>query len=102
MEAPPHITKIYFIRLRLNYGDIKYKQIYNASFHQKPESFQYNSALTITIAVRGTSKEQLHNKLGLETLKKEDGIAKCVAFLKIFRYQCPNYLLNIIPISVST
>ena len=92
------MTKIYFIRLYLNYRDIKYKQIYNASFHQKLESAQYNSALTIAIAVRGTSKEQLHNKLDLETLK--NGKANSVAFLKFFRYQCPNYLFNIIPVSV--
>ena len=54
-----------FIRPHLDYGDIIYDQAYNASFPQKLDSIQYNAALAITGAIRGTSKE----KLGLETLE---------------------------------
>ena len=46
-----------FIRPHLDYGDIIYDQAYNASFHQKLGSVQYNAAL----AIRGTSKEKLYN-----------------------------------------
>ena len=59
------IYKSFIIRPHLDYGDIMYDQAYNASFHQKLYSIQYNAALTITGAVRGTSKEKLYNELGL-------------------------------------
>ena len=45
-----------FIRPHLDYGDIIYDQAYNASFHQKLDSIQYNAALAITGAIRGTLK----------------------------------------------
>ena len=48
-----------FIRPNLDCGDIIYHQIYNASFHQKLDSTQYNVVLVITGAIRGTSKEKL-------------------------------------------
>ena len=53
-----HLPTIYksFIRPHLDYGDIIYDQAYNVSFHQKLESIQYNSALAITGAIRGTSR----------------------------------------------
>ena len=59
-----------FIRPHLDYGDIIYDQAYNVSFHQKLESVQYNSALAITGAIRGTSTEKPYNELGLETPEK--------------------------------
>ena len=59
-----------FIRPHLDYEDIIYDQAYNVSFHQKLESIQYNSALAITGAIRGTSAEKLYNELGLKTLAK--------------------------------
>ena len=37
-----------FIRPRIDYGDIIYNQAYNASFHRKLKSIQYNAALAIT------------------------------------------------------
>ena len=45
-----------FIRPHLDYGDIIYDRAYNTSFHQNIESIQYNAALAITGAVRGTSR----------------------------------------------
>ena len=47
-----------FIRPHLNYSDIIYDQAYNASFHRKFESIQYNAALAITGAIRGISKRK--------------------------------------------
>ena len=80
-----------FIRPHLDYGDIKYDQAYNASFHQKLDSLQYNAALAITGAIRGTSKQKLYDKLGLETLEKRRWSENRIAF---FRYECPKYLFN--------
>ena len=62
-------NKTSFMRPYLDYGDIIYDQAYNVSFHENLESVQYNSALAITGAIRGTSTEKLYNELGLETLK---------------------------------
>ena len=58
----------YFIRPHLNYGDIIYGQAYNLFFHQKLESIQYNAALPLTVATRGSSREKLYQELGLESL----------------------------------
>ena len=86
----------------LDYGDIRYDQVYNASFHQKIDSIQYNAALATTGAIRGTSKEKLYNKLGLETIEKRGWYVKLCCFFKIFRYKCPQFRFNIIPSFVST
>ena len=96
----PHILNRF--RPHLDYGDIIYDQAYNASFHQKLDSIQYNAALAITGAIRGTSKEKLYDELGLETLEKRRWYRKLCCFFKIFRYKCSKYLFNIILTSVST
>ena len=59
-----------FVRPHLDYGDVIYDQHYNNSFHQKLESIQYNAALAITGAIRGSSREKLYQELGLESLKQ--------------------------------
>ena len=86
-----------FIRPHLDCGDVIYDQAYTASFHQ---SVQYNLALAITGAVRGTSKENLYHEQGLESLEKRRWYRKLCCFYKIFRNQSPQYLFNIIPTSV--
>ena len=60
-----------FIRPHPDYDGITYDQAYNASFHQKLDTIQYNAALAIMGAIRGTSNEKLYNELGLETLEKK-------------------------------
>ena len=45
----------------------KTTQAFNASFHEKLESIQYNACLALTI--RGTSKEKIYQGLGLESLQ---------------------------------
>ena len=91
-----------FIRPHLDFCEVIYYQIYNTTFNQKLESIKYNATLAITGTIRRTYKEKLYNKLGLDTLEKRRLYRKPCCFLKIFRYQCPNYLFNIIPTSVST
>ena len=89
-----------FIRPHLDYGDIIYDQAY-ISFHQKLESIQYNSALAITGAIRGTSTEKLYNELGLETLEKRRWYRKLCCFYKVYKSHSPKYLFNIIPVTMS-
>ena len=89
-----------FIIPYLDDGDIIYDQAYTASFHQRIESVQYNSALAITGAIRGTSKEKLYHELVLETLEKRRWYRKLCCFFKIFRNQSRKYIFNIIPTSV--
>ena len=59
-----------FVRTHLDYGDIIYDQTFNNSFHQKIESLQYNAALAITGAIRGTLREEIYQELGLESLRQ--------------------------------
>ena len=49
----------FFIWSHLDYGDIVYDQAFNESFHKNLESIQYNAAIAITGAIRGTSSEKL-------------------------------------------
>ena len=60
-----------YVRPYLDYDDVIYDQQYNF-FHQKLESIQYNAALAITGAIKGSSKEKLGLGLefGLESLKE--------------------------------
>ena len=83
-----------FIRPHLDYGDVIYDQHYNNSFHQKLESIQYNAALAITGAIRGSSREKLYQELGLESLKQRRWFRKLCYFFKITKNQSPKYLLD--------
>ena len=74
-----------------------YDHTYNATFHKKLKSIQYNAPLAIASATGRTSNKEL----GLETIEKERVTANCVVFL-FSDCQCPEYLFNIIPISAST
>ena len=58
-----------FVRLHLGYGDVIYYQPNNSHLSDEIESVQYNAALAITDAIRGTSKQKLYQELGLESLK---------------------------------
>ena len=88
-----------FIKLHLDYGDIIYDKAYNSSSHQNLEKIQYNSALGITGAIRGISKEKLCQELGLESFEKRRWYQKLCYFYKIFNKKSPLYILNIIPVS---
>ena len=51
-----------FIRPHLDYGDIVYDQPTNDSFCKNLESAQYNAALAITGAIKGTSQVKLYKE----------------------------------------
>ena len=57
-----------FVRSHLYYGDIIYDNPGNDTFSHKIETVQYNAALAITGAIRGTSREKLYQELGFEHL----------------------------------
>ena len=71
-NLPRHsLVTIYksFVRPHLDYGDIIYDQPNNESFTQKIERIQYNAALAITGAIKGTSQSKLYSELGFESQK---------------------------------
>ena len=53
-----------FICPYLDYRDILYDKVFNASFHQKIESIQYNACLAIIGAMRGSSREKKLSRAG--------------------------------------
>ena len=46
-----------------------YHKGFNESFHVKLESLQYNAALAITGAIRGSSTENIYGELGLKSIR---------------------------------
>ena len=93
----PALLTIYkcFIRPHLDYGDIIYDQAYNLSFHQKLESIQYNAALALTGAIRGSSRKKLYQELGLESLQQRRWYRKLCCFYKTDNKQTPGYLTEL-------
>ena len=65
-------------------------------FHQRLESLQYNAALVITVAVRGTSKENLYSELGLESLQNRRWYRKLSFLYKFIAEPSFSYLFNMI------
>ena len=74
LTKPPELTIYkFFIRADLGFGDIICDKAYKTSFHQNLEKIQYNSALAIAGAIRGTSKVRtfkLYQELRLESLER--------------------------------
>ena len=83
MSYPKILLTIYktFVGLHLDYGDIIYEKAYNSSFHQKIEYVQYKACLSITGAIRGTSKEKPYDELGLESLQLRRWFRKLCYFM---------------------
>ena len=59
-----------FIRPYLDYGDVVYDHPSNDAFSNKLETVQYNAALAITGAIKGTSRGKLYQELRLEHLQQ--------------------------------
>ena len=72
-------------------------QPFSNSFQNKIESIQYNACLSITGAVRGTSKERLYEELGLESLQHRRWHRKLCYLYKVVVNKSPNYLFKIVP-----
>ena len=69
-----------FVRPHLDYSDIIYDQPNKESLNQKIERIQYNAALAITGAIKGTYQKRLYNQLGLESLKFRRWFRKLCTF----------------------
>ena len=86
-----------FDKPHLHYCDIIYDQPNNESFCNKIERVQYNAALAITGAIRGTSQTKLYHELGLESLKFRRWMRRLCMFYKIKILKLPEYLYYLIP-----
>ena len=95
-----HLITIYksHIRPHLDYGDIIYDQPHIDSFINKVESVQYNAALAITGAIKGTSKERIYRELGFESLADRRWFRRMCTFWKIVKGISPTYLQNYLPV----
>ena len=85
------------IRSHLDYADSIYDRPNNNSYSEKIESIQYNAALVITGAIRGTSKEKLYQEIGLEYLSSRRWFRRLCLFYKIINNEQPSYLFNLVP-----
>ena len=81
-----------FIRPHLDYADIVYNQPNNSS--EKVESLEYNAALAITGAIKGSSKEKLYQELGFESLKDRQWMRKLCYLYKVISSKRPSYLYD--------
>ena len=86
-----------FIRLRLDYGDVIYDQPNLSSLANKIESVQYNAALAINGAIRGTSKEKLYQELGFESLKDRRWLRRLCYVYKTVNTKQSADLYDLIP-----
>ena len=86
-----------FVRPHIDYGDIIYDQPNNEQFCNMIERVQYNDALAITGAIKGTSQQKIYNKLGFESLRFRRWFRRMCAFYKIKTTQLPSYLYDLIP-----
>ena len=85
------------MRPDLDYGNIIYDQPNNESFCNLTEKVQYNAALAITEAIKGTSQLKIYNKLGIESLKFRRQFRHLCVFFKNRTTQMPKYLYELIP-----
>ena len=90
--------QITYFRPHLDYGDIIYDQPHIDSFINKVESVQYNAALAITGAIKGTSKERIYRELEFESLADRRWFHRMCTFWKIVKGISPTYLQNYLPV----
>ena len=86
-----------FVRPNLDYGEIRYDQPNNDSYCNKIERIQYNAALAITGAIRGTSQSKIYKELGIESLRTRRWFRRLCTLYKIKTTGLPNYLNDLIP-----
>ena len=63
----------------------------------KLESIQYDAALAISGALRGTSTDKVFEELGWETLAHRRWYRHLCQFYKIVNNSCPEYLIIHLP-----
>ena len=65
-------------------------------FHGKPEPIQYNAALVVAGAIRGSSSEKHYQDLGIGSPQRRRWFRKLCQFYKILKNKSPRYFFNII------
>ena len=75
---------------------LTYDRAYNTSFHENIESSQDNAALAILGAVRGTSREKLHQELDLQSLQQRRWYRKLCCLFKLISNHSPSYLFQLV------
>ena len=86
----------------MDYGDAVYDQSSNNAFSNKLEIVQYNAALAITRAIKGTSREKLNQELGSEYVQKRRWMRCLCLFCKVISTKLLAYIYDIIsPVSQS-
>ena len=81
-----------FVRPHIDYGDIIYDQPNNDSFSDMMERVQYNAALAITGAIKGTSQLKLHKELSFESLKFRRWFRRLCFLHELRTTQLPKYI----------
>ena len=79
------------------YAHVVYDQPSNASFKNKIESVQYNAALAITGAIKGSSREKLYQESGLEYLYQRRWARRLCLLYKVFSTGQPSYIYDLLP-----
>ena len=85
-----------FVRPHLDYGAIIYHD-QNISLSHKLESIQYEAALAVSGAWKGTNTDRILEKLGWETLGNRRWYRRLCLFYKIVNNQAPEYLRKYVP-----
>ena len=80
----------------LDYANIIYEKPLTESFKDKLEMVQYNAALVITGAFKGTSRDRIYREPGLESLSEQKCSRKIFFFHKIINCLLPVYLQSYI------
>ena len=81
-----------FVRPNLDYDDIIFDKLNNESFKSRIESIQCKACISITGAIRRTSRERPSRELGLESLSDRCWFRKLTFFNKIVKGLSPRYL----------
>ena len=79
------------IRPHLDYGAVVYDQPSNDAFCNKLKTVQYNAAVAITEAIKGTSREKLYQELGLDYLQHRRWMKMPLLILQT----CFNYITSL-------
>ena len=90
-----HMYKLY-VRPHLVYGDVSYHD-QNMSLSRKLESIQYEAALVVSGAWKGTKMDRLHEEFGWEMLGNRRWYRRVSLFYKIVNNQAPEYLRKYVP-----
>jgi hypothetical protein len=90
------------VRPHLDYSDIIYDRPNVDTFKSKVESVQYNAALAITGAIRGTSMEKLFDEIGLEYLSDRRWMRRLTFFYEIKNGMAPSYIRDLVPTTSSS